>query len=119
MNVTPTSIFNCHVESVPVLHSALRVNTSLVEDFSSKCLKRFNQVGVVVCKGRATKLFMLLVLIIEANDPFRNFWIWIKMSEILISWTEHKKKCHTFLQGLCYSLVFLEIFSTHLTLQCP
>ena len=51
---------------------ALRVITLLVYDLPPKCLKRINQLEVVVIKGPAINMLMPLVLINEANDALRK-----------------------------------------------
>ena len=47
-----------------------------------------------------------------------RFWILLKMSEILISSTGNQKQIVLFLRVFCDTRFFLEIFTTHLTMQC-
>ena len=68
-------------------------------------------------KSPSIRMFVPLVVVIEADDVLRNFCMCWKMSEILITSTWHHKNCH----GFCVSVWLfssLKKCSTHWTLQC-
>ena len=59
-----------------------------------------------------------MCVIIAASDVLRNFWIFLKMSGILIYLTGNQNMLVLYLHVFTDSMFSIAIFSTHFTLLC-
>ena len=59
-----------------------------------------------------------LCVITEAQDVLRKFWIFEKMSGVLIPSIGNQNMLVLYLHVFCDSMFSIEIFSTHFTLIC-